>query len=49
MKLTELEVGTVTPDTLRAMQGLASKLKTLDTEFKTHKLAIIDRTNGEEG
>ena len=48
-KLTELESDTANPDTLRAAQGLASKLKTLDAEFKTHQLAIIDLTNDDEG
>ena len=44
-KLTELESDTANPDALRAAQGLASKLKTLDAEFKTHQLAIFDLTN----
>lgn len=48
-KLTELESDTANPDALRAAQGLASKLKTLDAEFKTHQLAIIDLTNDDEG
>ena len=43
-KLTELETDTTNPDALRAAQALASKLKTFDTEFKTHQLAIIDLT-----
>ena len=32
-KLTELETNDTNADTLRAAQGLALKLKTLDTEF----------------
>ena len=48
-KLTELEANTTDPDALRIAQGLASRLKTLGTEFKTHQLAIIDHTNDEEG
>ena len=39
-KLTELEADTSGPDALRLAQNLASKLKTLDVEFKTHQLAI---------
>ena len=48
-KLTELEADTTNPDALRAAQGLASKLKTLDAESKTHQLAIIDPTNDDDG
>ena len=40
-KLTELEAVTSGPDALRLAQNLASKLKTLDVEFKAHQLAII--------
>ena len=47
-KLTELETDTTNPDALRAAQGLASKLKTFDTEFKTHQLAISDLTNDDD-
>ena len=47
-KLTELETDTMNPDTLRAAQALASKLKTFDTEFKTHQLAIIDLTDDDD-
>ena len=48
-KITELEADTTSPDALRAAQGLASKLKTLDTEFKSHQLSIIDLTDGDTG
>ena len=44
-KLTELEAN---PDALRIVQGLTSKLKTLDAEFKTHQLAIIDLTDDDD-
>jgi len=47
-KFTELETDTMNPDTLRAAQALASKLKTFDTEFKTHQLAIIDLTDDDD-
>ena len=47
-KLTELEADTTNPDALRAAQGLATKLKTLDAEFKSHQLAIIDFTNADD-
>jgi len=47
-KLTELETDTTNPDALRAAQALASKLKTFDTEFKTHQLAIIDLTDDDD-
>ena len=46
-KLTELEADTSGPDALRLAQNLASKLKTLDVEFKTHQLAIIDLSEGD--
>ena len=36
-------------DVLRAAQGLASKLKTFYTEFKTHQPAIIDLTDDDDG
>ena len=48
-KLTELETDTTNPDALRAAQGLASKLKTFDAEFKTHQLAVIDLTDDDDG
>ena len=44
-KLTELEADTTNPDALRVAQGLASKLKILDAEFKSHQLSIIDLTD----
>ena len=47
-KLTELETDTKNTDALRAAQGLASKLKTFDTELKTHQLAIIDLTDDDD-
>ena len=47
-KVTDLEAMDPNPDNLRAAQSLASKLKTLDAEFKTHHLAIIDATDEEE-
>ena len=46
-KLTDLEADTSGPDALRLAQNVASKLKTLDVEFKTHQLAIIDLTEGD--
>jgi len=48
-KLTKLETDTTNPDALHAAQGLASKLKTFDTKFKTHQLAVIDLTNNDDG
>jgi len=48
-KLTELESDTTNPDALHEAQGLASKLKTFDTKFKTHQLAIIDLTDDDDG
>ena len=47
-KLTELETDTTNPDALRAAQGLASKLKTFDAEFKSHQLAVIDLTDDDD-
>ena len=47
-RITELEADTANPDALRAAQGLASTLKVLDTEVKSHQLAIIDLTDGDE-
>ncbi len=47
-KVTVLEASTDNPDTICIAQGLATKLKTLDAEFKTHHLSIIDLTDGEE-
>ena len=43
-----MEADITNPNALRAAQGLASKLKALDTEFKSHQLAIINLTNGDE-
>ena len=40
-KLTELEADATNLNALPSVQGLASKRKALDTEFKTHQLAII--------
>ena len=48
-KVTELESDTANPDALRAAQGLASKLKTLDAEFKTHQQAVIELTDDDDG
>ena len=48
-KLSELETDTTNPDALRAAQGLASKLKTFDTKFKTHQLANINLTDDDDG
>ena len=45
IKLVKLETSSSNLDDLRAVEGLASNLKTLHTEFKTHQLAIIDLTN----
>ena len=47
-KLTGLESTTKNPDTLRNVLGLATKLKALDAEFRTHHLSIIDLTEEEE-
>ncbi len=46
--VTVLEASPDNPDTICIAQGLATKLKTLDAEFKTHHLSIIDLTYGEE-
>ncbi len=47
-KVTELEGSTDNPDTLRVAQALVTKLKSLDHEFKSHHLSIVDLTDGEE-
>ena len=41
-KLASLEAEGANPDNIRIAQGLASKLKSLDAEFRTHHLSIID-------
>ena len=43
-----MEADTTNSDALRATQGLASKLKALVTNFKSHQLGIIDLTDGDE-
>ena len=47
-RITELEADTANPDALCVAQGLASKLKALDTEFKSHQVAIINLNDGDE-
>ncbi len=47
-KLIKLEGSTDNPDTIRIAQGLSSKLKILDAEFKTHHLSIVDLTDSED-
>ena len=47
-RITELEADTTNLDVLCAAQGLALKLKALDTEFKSHQLAVIDLTDDDE-
>ena len=47
-KLTELEAKADQPTVIEYARSLPDKLKSLHQEFKTHQLAIIDRTN-EEG
>ena len=44
-KLTELETSPGNPDSLSIAQGLATRLKTLGTEFRTHHLSIVDLIN----
>ena len=48
-KLIKLEADTTSPDAHRVAQGLALKLKILDTELKTYQLAIIDLTDEGDG
>lgn len=48
-KLTELEANSRDPTILENARSLAEKLRTLQQEFKTHQLAIIDHTDEEEG
>ena len=50
VRLTTLEGATDRPTTLGAAKQLLSKLETLDAEYKTHHLAIVDLTdeNGQE-
>ena len=48
-KLIKLEADSMSPDTFSVAQGLASKLKSLDTEFKTYQLAITDLTDDDDG
>ena len=47
-KITELETLTSDPDTCAIAQRLVSRLKELNTEFRTHHLAIVDLTDSEE-
>ena len=47
-RIHELEADITNPNALRAAQGLASKLKALDTKLKSHQLAIINLTDGDE-
>ena len=50
VRLTTLEGATDRPTTMGAAKQLLSKLETLDAEYKTHHLAIVDLTdeNGQE-
>lgn len=47
-KLAELEAYPGRPAPLESARNLAEKLKTLQQDFKTHQLAIIDRTEEED-
>ena len=47
-KVTELEASRSSPDALFNAQNAASKLNTLDTEFRDHQLKIIDLTTSEQ-
>ena len=47
-KVAELETLTSNPDTLIIAQSLVGRLKDLNTEFKTHHLAIVDLIDDEE-
>ena len=47
-KVTELEANWSSPDTFYNAQNVASKLKTLDTEFRNHQLKIMDLAMSEE-
>lgn len=48
-KLTKLEAEPKSPALMENARSLADKLKTLKQKFKDHQLAIIDRTDNEEG
>lgn len=47
-KVTELEANRSSPDAFYNAQNVASKLKTLDTEFRNHQLKIMDLATSEE-
>ena len=47
-KVAELETLTSNPDTLTIAQSLVGRLKDLNTDFKTHDLAIVDLIDDEE-
>ena len=47
-KLTDLEGDTTIPTLMESARNLADKLDTLRQDFKTHQLAIMDRTNEED-
>ena len=47
-KVTELEETKDNPDGVRIAQGLLTKLKALDAEFKTHHFSIVDLIDEEE-
>ena len=47
-KITELEAQTSNPDALTIAESLVIKLKELNTEFRTHHLAIVDLTDDDE-
>ena len=46
--MTELEANRSSPDTFYNAQNVASKLKILDTEFRNHRLKIMDLATSEE-
>lgn len=47
-KLTDLEGDTTIPTLMESARNLADKLDTLQQDFKTHQLTIMDRTNEED-
>lgn len=48
-KLADFELNLESPTLLPNTQSLSNKLNTLKKDFKEHQLAIIDRTDSEEG
>ena len=47
-KVTDLESNPSAPGVLESAQNLSKKLKTLEEDFKTHQLKIMDLTDAEE-